>query len=180
MKKGIRVLGIDDASFEFDEEETFLTGVVYRGTEFIEDIQSVEIEVDGDNATEKVVQLFEKCQNTTQIKAVLVDGVSFAGFNIVDIEKVSGDIGKPVIAVTSNEPDKDRFREAMKHSGNYDKKFEELAPHREIELKDGKCYVQFSGCSFQEAEEVVKSSTIHGLVPEPIRVAHMIGRALPR
>ncbi len=136
MKKGVRILGIDDAAFDFDEERTFLTGVVYRGTEFIEDIQTVDIEVDGENATEKVLQLYRKCQNKTQIKAVLVDGISLAGFNLVDIEKVSEEIGKPVIAVTSNEPDKERFRETMERTDNYDEKFEDFALHREVEMKD--------------------------------------------
>jgi len=31
MKEGIRVLGIDDAPSERTDEQTFLTGVVYRG-----------------------------------------------------------------------------------------------------------------------------------------------------
>jgi len=106
----------------------------------------------------------------------LVDGISFAGFNIVDIEKVSENIGKPVIAVTSNKPNKDNFRRAMKHSGNYDERFESFDTHTEIKLEDGKCFIQFSGCSKDEAKNFVRNSVIHGLVPEPIRVAHMIGR----
>jgi len=180
MKEGVRVLGIDDAAFEFDEEKTFLTGVVYRGTEFIEDIKTVGIEVDGEDATERVLRLYNRCQNTTQIKAVLIDGISLAGFNIVDIERVSESIDKPVVAVTSNEPDRERFRDAMERTGNYDEKFEEIPSHREVEMKEGTCYIQFSGGSYEESEELVRVSTIHGLVPEPIRVAHMIGRALPR
>ena len=56
MKDGIRVLGIDDAAFEFESETTFLTGVVYRGTEFIEDVQSIPVEVDGRDATSQVLK----------------------------------------------------------------------------------------------------------------------------
>lgn len=178
MKEGIRVLGIDDAPSERTDEQTFLTGVVYRGTEFIEDVKAEDINVDGESATEKVVSLYRKCNNPRQIKAVLTDGISFAGFNLVDIEKVSEDIEKPVIAVTPNEPDKENFRQAMKESDNYDERFENFAPHEEVELEDGKCYIQYSGCSQNEAEQIVKNSIIHGLVPEPIRVAHMIGRGI--
>lgn len=176
MKDGIRVLGIDDAAFDLEDDETFLTGVVYRGTEFIEDIRTVSINVDGYDATGKVVELFEKCDNPRQIKAILVDGISFAGFNIVDIQEVHERTGKPVIAVTGNEPDRERFREAMEKSGNPDERFEEIMEPEELELKDGTVYIQRAGISRENAFQAVKNSTIHGLVPEPVRVAHMVGQ----
>ncbi|MFB6145254.1 MAG: DUF99 family protein [Candidatus Nanohaloarchaea archaeon] len=176
MKTGIRVLGIDDAAFSFNDEETFLTGVVYRGTEFIEDIRRIDVDVDGYDATEKVIGLYRKCNNPRQIKAVLTDGVSFAGFNIVDIVKVSEEIDTPVVAVTSNKPDRKRFRNAMERSGNYDEKFEKLGDFETLELKDGELYFQYSGCDRKDAEQMIKKSTIHGLTPEPVRVAHIIGQ----
>lgn len=178
MKQGIRILGIDDAPSERSEDETFLTGVVYRGTEFIEDIRTENIEVDGRDATETVIEIFNKCNNPRQIKAVLTDGISFAGFNLVDIRQVSERIGKPVIAVTPNQPDRESFKQAMQDSDNYDRRFESFPESQEVELKDGVCHIQFAGCSLEEARSVVKNSVIHGLVPEPIRVAHMIGRGV--
>lgn len=178
MKDGIRVLGIDDAAFEFESEETFLTGVVYRGTEFIEDIQSVQIDVDGEDATEKVLELVEKFSNQKQIKAVLLDGISLGGFNLVDLEDVSEKSDLPVVAVTKNRPDRADFRAAMKRSGNYDEKFEDLNEPVEVELEDGRCFIQFSGCTREEAENYVRKNLIHGQVPESIRVADLVGRAL--
>lgn len=178
MKDGARVLGVDDASFSFEDNETFLTGVVYRGTEFIEDIKTVPIGVDAENATEKLIGLHEKCNNPGQIKAVLTDGISFAGFNIIDLKKASEEIGKPVIAVTKNRPDREDFRETMERTGNYDERFEELEEPVEVELKDGKAYIQFSGCTEAEAKEFVRSSILHGQVPEPVRVADLIGTGM--
>lgn len=175
MKDGARVLGVDDASFSFDDNETFLTGVVYRGTEFIEDIRTVPIGVDSDNATEKLIELHDDCNNTGQIKAVLIDGISFAGFNIVDLEKASEKLEKPVIAVTKNSPDRESFRDTMERTGNYDEVFEGLEDPLNLELKDGTCFLQFSGCSEDEACEIVKACIIHGQVPEAVRVADLIG-----
>jgi endonuclease V-like protein UPF0215 family len=177
MKTGIRVLGIDDAAFEFDDRETFLTGVVYRGTEFIEDIRTAPIQVDGEDATGKVIELFRSCNNPRQIKAILLDGISFAGFNLVDIEEVAEELEKPVIVVTANEPDREDFRATMERTGNYDEVFEKFEEAREIELEDGTAYIQCWGTDIESARRVVKNSVIHGLVPEPIRVAHMIGRS---
>lgn len=179
MKDGIRILGVDDASFSHSDSFTSLTGVVYRGTEFIEDIKTVGIDVDGNDSAEKVVKLFETCQNTTQIKAVLLDGVCLAGFNFVDIEKVSEEIDRPVITVTSNKPDREKFVEAMKKSGNYDSRIKSMLKAKKIELDEGISYIQYSGCSEPEAKQYVEKSVINGLMPEPIRVADFIGNVLP-
>lgn len=178
MKDGIRVLGIDDSAFEFEDDTAFLTGVVYRGTEFIEDIQSIEVEVDGEDATGKVLELYEKFSNHHQIKAILTDGIAFGGFNLVDIEEVAEETGKPVVAVTKNRPDRKDFREAMKKTENYDKRFEEFEDPVKVELEDGCCFIQFSGCSREDAESFVEKNIVYGQVPESIRVADMVGRAL--
>lgn len=178
MKDGARILGVDDASFSFEDNSTFLTGVVYRGTEFIEDIQTVSIGVDRDNATEKIIELHDSCNNTGQIKALLVDGVSFAGFNIVDLDKASKELEKPVIAVTKNKPHRKSFRETMERTGNYDEVFEDLENPVELELKDGTCYLQFSGCTEKEACDIVEDCIIHGQVPECVRVADLIGSGM--
>ncbi|MDY6773918.1 MAG: DUF99 family protein, partial [Candidatus Nanohaloarchaea archaeon] len=166
-----------DAAFSYGDETTFLVGVVYRGTEFIEDICVAPVAVDGDGSTESIVQLFQRCNNPRQIKAVLLDGISFAGFNLVDVPGLSERLEKPVIAVTASEPDREDFRETMERTGNYDEVFEKFEEAEEVELEDGSCYIQYAGTSREEAEQVVRNSTLHGQVPEPIRVAHMIGRA---
>lgn len=178
MKQGIRVLGIDDGAFDFEDSSTALTGVVYRGTEFIEDISITKVSVDGEDATEKVLELHEACNNHRQIKAILIDGISFAGFNIVDMEHVSQETGKPVVAVTGNQPDREKFRRIMEKTDNQDEKFDELDDPEELELKDGRVYIQFSGTSAAKARHLIEKSTLHGLTPEPIRVAHMMGKAL--
>jgi endonuclease V-like protein UPF0215 family len=177
MKPGARILGIDDSPFEHEDDSAFLTGVVYQGTEFIEDVRKLEIEVDGDRSSDRVIELHERCGNTRQIKAVIVDGISLAGFNVVDIEKVAEELEKPVIATTSNRPKPERFRSAMEKSGNNSEVFGKLPEPEQVELVDGTCYIQYAGCEREEAVKILRSSIIHGLTPESVRVAHMIGKA---
>jgi endonuclease V-like protein UPF0215 family len=178
MKSGVRILGIDDAAFNFEDDKARITGVVYRGTEFIEDIRFSSITIDGEDSTEKVIELYRKCNNPRQIKAVLIDGISLGGFNLVDIHKVADELDTPVIAVTSNEPDPEKFRRVMDKTRNSDKKFDQFDPYETAELEDGEAYIQFAGTSPEKAREIVRVSIIHGLTPEPIRVAHMIGQGL--
>jgi endonuclease V-like protein UPF0215 family len=177
MKPGTRFLGIDDSSHDkFNDETAFLTGVTYRGTEFIEDIRKTEVEIDGGDATEKILELYRTAE-ASEIGYILLDGISFAGLNIVDLEEIYDETGKPVIAVTGNKPDREKFYEALEIVGNEDG-FWELDDPVKLELKDGEVFLQFAGCNESDAREAVRKSTIHGLTPEPVRVAHMIGKIL--
>jgi len=172
------VLGVDDAPHHRSSNSTLLTGVVYRGTEFIEDVRFEEVEVDGYDATERIVDIYDSCNNPGQIAAVVVDGVSVAGFNVVDIEAVASELEKPVIASTPNQPDRQKLRDTMERTGNQDPALNRLPEFSSLEVEDGTLYFQASGCSELEAEKVLRSELIHGLTPEPVRAAHMIGRGL--
>ncbi len=177
MKSGTRFLGIDDASHEkFSDTETYLVGVAYRGTEFIKDIRKTKIQVDGGDATEKVIKLYNSAE-ASAIGCILLDGISFAGLNIVDLEKIHNETGVPVVSVTKNQPDREKFYEALEIVGNEDG-FWELEDPEELELSDGKVYLQYAGISKEGAKDAVEKSIIHGQVPECIRVADMIGRIL--
>jgi len=103
--------------------------------------------------------------------------VSFGGFNVIDLEEIAKRTSKPVIAVTSNKPDKERFIDTLEKYSNGREKIERLDEPKTVEVESGEIYIQFSGTDFEEAREIAKSSIIYGKVPEPIRVAHMIGRA---
>ena len=162
MKKGSRFLGIDDAPLEKEK----IVGVLYRGTEFIEQLETLEVEKDSGEGTNQVLELYNKFNS--YIEAVLVDGISFAGFNVIDIEFLSKITGKPFIAVTGNRPDRKKFSEAMEKLGlSFD--MEKLPEVHEVELSTGRCFIQFSGCSLEEAEDVLEASTIQGNIPECIR-----------
>jgi endonuclease V-like protein UPF0215 family len=177
MKSGTRFLGVDDSSHDkFSESEASLVGVAYRGTEFVEDIRRTRIEIDGGDATEKVIELYESAEAST-IGCILLDGISFAGLNIVDPEKIYRETEVPVVAVTKNEPDREKFYEALEVVGNEDG-FWDLPEPETVELEDGEVFVQYAGTDFEGAREAVEISTLHGLTPEAIRVADIIGRIL--
>jgi hypothetical protein len=178
VKTGARVLGVDDAGHSLDDATTEIIGVVHRGTEFIEDVRFGEVDVDGDDATQSVVQLHESCKNTKQIAAVIVDGISVAGFNLVDISEVSDTLEKPVVASTPNQPDRDSFTKTMEKTGNADDRIQKMPDFRQLKVEDGTMFFQAAGCTQEEAEQILRGSLIHGLTPEPVRAAHLIGRGI--
>lgn len=168
MKEGSRILGIDDAPRELEK----LTGVVYRGTEFIEQAEIIDQETDTEDSTGNIIELHNLFDQN--IEALLLDGVSFNEFNIADIATLSEKLEKPVIAVTTNRPRKENMRSGMKSAGLDPEMIDRLP---EVH-KTGDLYIQFSGCSFEEACEIVDKSTRQGNIPEAIRAAHLIGKGL--
>jgi endonuclease V-like protein UPF0215 family len=168
MKESTRFLGIDDSQVEKEK----IIGVLYRGTEFIESIETVESEKDGGSGTEKILKLYNKFK--PHIEALMIDGISFTGFNVVDIERITSETGKPVLAVTDNRPDREKFSEAMEKADvSFD--MDKLPEIHKVEFSTGEAFVQFSGCGKEEAKEIIEASTIQGNIPECVRVADIIG-----
>ena len=50
----------------------------------------------------------------------------------------------------------------------------------EIKTKHNPIYVKSVGLDIEDTEEIIKLSTIRGVVPEPIRVAHIIASGITR
>jgi endonuclease V-like protein UPF0215 family len=49
-----------------------------------------------------------------------------------------------------------------------------------IKTKHNPIYVKCTGISIEEAKEIIKISTIRGVLPEPLRVAHIIASGIIR
>ncbi|MEM3617755.1 MAG: DUF99 family protein, partial [Candidatus Bathyarchaeia archaeon] len=76
----MRVVGIEDGSFvKGVNRKALLAAALFKGFK-IEDVAFEWIAVDGFNATEKVTGLLKQWD----FEAVMLAGVSFAGFNIID------------------------------------------------------------------------------------------------
>jgi endonuclease V-like protein UPF0215 family len=72
------------------------------------------------------------------------------------------------------------IKNALSKVSNADKKLELInnALPKEINLNCGrKIYVHCEGAEIEVAKVILKRTTLHGLVPEPVRLAHMIGQA---
>ena len=99
MKKW-RFLGIDDS---FNEKKCCLVGCVTCDG-YVEGFMYAEIEVDGLDATEKVIKMIKRSKFKDQIRCIFLPGLTFGGFNIVDIQRACNDIGIPVIVVMRRKP----------------------------------------------------------------------------
>ena len=183
MKRQIRLIGIDDSTFTFTDKYGMVIGVIMRGGEYLESVLRRHIIIDGNDATFVCKDMIKKTRHRKQLKAMLLDGIALGGFNVVDINDVFKSTSLPVITITRDKPDFEKIKIALK------KNFEDWE-HRlnlmkngkiyKVETKHNPIYVKCAGIDIGEAKEIIKISTIRGVVPEPIRVAHLIASGITR
>ena len=182
IKKEIRVLGIDDGKFKpRTKGKVIIVGVVFRGGSSIDGVMHTKIAIDGLDATEKVAQMIKDTPHRHQLRLVMLNGITFAGFNLVDIQKLYGDTGLPVIALTQDKPDLDAIHEALKHLIDSEVRWQIIqnaGKIYEVTNKDSKVYIGLAGIDLLDALTVLDLTSTRGSLPEPLRVAHLIASGI--
>ena len=181
MKPHLRVLGIDDGPFTFEERRALFTGVMVRLPSYVEGMAIGSVEIDGKDATDRIAEMVTGHGWKGMLHAILMDGAALGGFNIVDLAGLYERTGIPAITVTSERPDLDAIKEALKsHFDGWEERYDMLRSREmhEISVPEGRVYISFHGTDLKGAKEIVRKSIIRGLTPEPIRLAHMVGRAI--
>jgi endonuclease V-like protein UPF0215 family len=184
IKNEIRILGVDDSPFDkFKDLKTDLIGVVFRGGSYLEGVLKEEIDVDGDDVTKMIAEMVNKTRHKGHLRILMLSGLTFAGLNIVDIEKLYKETNLPVIVVTRKLPDISSMKKAITNVKNSDEKIRRLliaGKLYEVNIGSEKIIIQKKGVNLKDAEDIVRLSTIRGLIPEPIRVAHIIASGITR
>ncbi|MBI4439745.1 DUF99 family protein [Candidatus Woesearchaeota archaeon] len=172
-KKEVRVIGIDDSPFDKRVKgDTLVIGTIFRGGSSLDGIVSTKVRVDGNNSTEKISAMVERSKWKPQLQCIFLDGIGFGGFNVIDINELHKKTSLPVIVVVRRMPDKDNIIKTLRKIGMEDKiRFIEEAG--EVK-KAGRIYIQHVGITFSRAKELLKICCTHSLIPEPIRVSHII------
>jgi hypothetical protein len=181
MKAQVRVLGIDDSPFRFGDGRSLVVGAVVRLPGYLEAIMRTDVEVDGDDATEQLVRMVSGSRYRDQVKAIMLDGICLAGFNVIDIQALHESLGIPVLTITRDEPDMARIRAALQgHFADWERRFEMIARHplREIPTAHKPLHASGLGLDWAEFEQLVQQSTVRGAVPEPVRIAHIVAAAM--
>ena len=183
MKQQIRLLGIDDSPFTFTDKYTTIIGVVMRGGNYLECVIKSQVSIDGEDATFVCKDIIKNSRHRKQLKAMLLDGIALGGFNIVDIESIFNSTKLPVITVTRDKPDFNKIETALKKNFiDWEKRLKLIKNGviHKVNTNYNPIYVKCSGIDIEEAKEIIKISTIRGVIPEPIRVAHIIASGIIR
>jgi len=184
IKPEIRVLGIDDGIFVPHTKGTIdVIGVVYRGGYWLDGVMRTEVTIDGMDATEKIAAMIKKSPYYEELRIVILNGITFAGFNVVDINKLFKTVNLPVIAVTREKPDLEKIKKALENLPECERRWQTIENAGKIiavqtRNTEEAVYMQIAGVSREDAEKILKSTSTRSNIPEALRVAHIIASGL--
>ena len=179
MTRGLSyVIGFDDAPFEQSHRgDVPIVGAVFNGPR-LEGVLTSQVRRDGANATHKLAQMVQTSRFASSLQAVFVQGVTLAGFNVVDLEDLNARVGLPVIAVCRKRPNLTSIRQALLTSvPGGERKWRLIKRLPPAEAHHG-VYVQSVGLTTERAAALVGRFAINAALPEPLRTAHLIAGAL--
>lgn len=158
---------------------TVLVVVLLQGTQIL-DLRLGAIEIDGLDAQPVLVSLL----NGLSYDAVMLSGVSFGGFNVIDILELAGTIHKPVIAVIREKPDNRAVYEALrKHFHDWRQRWRMIQRAGALYScrpvpDEPRLYFEVKGGSQVFARNAICTWSSVSRLPEPVRVAGIIAKGL--
>ena len=167
-------------SFKEGDLKSRLAGVVMRSDLVIDGFVLGIATVGGDDATGSVVKMFRALRRN-DVNLIILSGCIISMYNIVDVDAVSKKSRLPVVCLTYNESR--GIERAIKHhfveSGKKLASYRSLGDRHSVKLRSGyRVYVRASGVTDREAEEALNLFTLQGSIPEPVRVAKLLARAV--
>lgn len=172
------VVGFDDAPFpRHHRGDVGLVGTVFSGTR-LDGVLCGRVRRDGANSTRRMIELVRGSKFEDHVRAVLLQGIAVAGFNVVDLRELSRALAVPVLVVARHRPDLVAIRRAIRRTGaGAERKWRLIAQAGPMEPLRG-VFVQRQGLSLDRAGELMAATTLHGKLPEPLRAAHLIAGGL--
>lgn len=174
------VIGLDDGPFDRSHRGDVLVVGAVCCRHRLDGVISGKVRRDGANAARVVTRLVQQSRFGPQIQLVMAQGIAFAGFNVIDLFALNEALKVPVLAVARRKPDLLVIRRALleRVPGGARKWaiIERLGPMEPV----AGVYVQRVGLSLAEADAVIRRFALHGLIPEPLRIAHLIAGGIVR
>lgn len=168
------VLAFDDAPFTRTQRgRVLVVGTAWSGLR-LEGVISTHVRRDGADATRAVAACVLASQFAAHTRLVMFQGIALAGFNVIDIHALSRAVSAAVLVIARRPPSMDAIRAALlgrvRGGARKWKLIEQAGPMEPC----GGVVVQRAGITLAEAAAVIARLSVHGHVPEPLRVAHLI------
>ena len=168
------VVGFDDAPFERSHRgDVLVVGAVFAGNR-LDGVISTKVRRDGANAAQRLIDCLTGSKYFNQLQAILLQGIAFAGFNVVDLQRLHEATGLPVLVVARYRPDLQAIRKALlEQVPGGARKWRLIEAAGPMETMAA-LYVQRCGITAENAARLLASLQQNSQLPEPLRAAHMI------
>jgi endonuclease V-like protein UPF0215 family len=168
------VVGFDDGPFARDRPgaNVLLVGAVCARAR-LDGVLTGRVRKDGVNATARIAALVQGSPFDAHARAVLLNGIAVGGFNVVDIHALADRLERPVLVVARRRPRLELIRAALLPLPGGARKWALIERAGPMEPLRG-VFVQRAGLTLPEANDLLAATTVHGNLPEPLRLAHLI------
>lgn len=185
MKKNSKFEAYDDGHFPHHYKggkgSTYIVGVLTEGSSKVLKVAWCTARVDMNTSTEAILNMSKMFDGDV----VVLDGVTYVGFDVVDPDIIHGQTGKSVITVIQYPLNLDKVEKALKkHFQDWSYR---LSVIRRVYLNS--IYVETPwrtlriyavGLPLGDVRRVLYSLCIYSPVPEPLRIADKLASALSR
>ncbi len=179
-----RVVGVDDGAFARGSRRAVVALVFCSLPERLDGVALTDVAVDGADATRRVADAIRASPHWDGVRAVLLDGATLGGFNVVDLARLAESVERPVVAVTPRAPQFPAIEAALRTYFPRDRgrrlRLLRSRPLFPVRLRTGRVFAAVSGATRVEAAALVRRATLEGVWPEPLRLAHLVATAAAR
>ncbi|HEU4525331.1 MAG TPA: DUF99 family protein [Gemmatimonadales bacterium] len=169
---------MDDAPFEKGQSTPVpIVGVTMEGADRIESVAMGEFPVDGEDVTGYMAAWIGGLRTRPALQGVILGGITVAGLAVVDVVDLAERLALPVLVVTRRSPAGSDLAEALRSAGLAHRLALLDRVPRAFGVGEG-LHLAHAGTSRSEAERLVLSCLAKSRLPEPLRIAHLIGQAI--
>lgn len=178
----LRVVGVDDGAFSSSKEigeRALLLAVLFKGSR-VHAVRVGTIEVDGNDAAMVLQVLLRRLR----YDLVLLSGISFAGFNLIDISELARKLHKPIIAISREKPNNKAVKLALRgHFKDWKSRWSIVCAAGKLYSckplpSEPKLYFEVKGATPEYARRVITRMAFISRLPEPVRVARILAHGL--
>lgn len=172
------LLGIDDGAFDKRQSQSVpIAGVVMEGADLVEGVALTRFPVDGDGVTDFLARWIGASRFRPGLQGIVLGGITLAGLAVVDVCRLAEGLRLPVVVVNRRDPSEHRLDQALEAAGLA----ERIETVRRTPAPFRSPSGLFLGCAGAEPERaasLVEATRRKSDLPEPLRLAHLIARAV--
>ena len=169
-------IAIDDAPFDkLRGGDVPVLGVIMAGPTLVEGVLMTSVPMDGGDVTPRLASWIRGSRFHASLRAVLLEGLTIAGLSVIDLPLLAAESGLPAISVDRKIPS-GRLESTLEKLGMADR-IRSVRAAGPLHEGDG-LHFACAGISADEARKVLAENRGRSVLPEGIRLAHLIGQAL--
>ncbi len=172
------LLGIDDGPFDKGcDREVPLVAVAMEGADLVEAVATTRFPVDGEDVTPFLAEWIGGLRVRPALRGVFLGGITIAGLAVVDVRALAAAAELPVIVVNRRDPADHELHRALRAAG-LDARLELVEATPPAFPVNRHLWAACAGIDADGARHLLGAARRKGELPEPLRLAHLIARAM--